>query len=198
MWEDTVTQLALIQRVTVPDFLAMPGHPTGFEQESDRWKRYTDWIDPRGELKLLRKGYDRLMAAAPANRPEGIVWGDARLGNMMVGSDYKVAAVMDWEQPSQGGALHDLGWWLLSERNYTVNQSIKPLDGMGTREETIALWETVSGKSAANIDWYMTFAVYKQECLGTNMARTRDMSSKAVAWEPGARIAAALDAVGIA
>ena len=198
MWEDTVTQLALIQRVAVPDFLAQPGQPTGFAQESDRWKRYTDWIDPKGELTLLRQGYDRLMAACPANRPEGIVWGDARLGNMMIGADFKVAAVMDWEQPSQGGALHDLGWWLLSERNYTVHQGIPPLDGMGSRDETIALWEKVSGKSAEGIEWYEAFVVYKQECLGTNMARTRDMSAKAASWEPGTRIKAALDALGIA
>lgn len=197
MWEDTVTQLALIQRVAVPDFLAQPGQPTGFDQETDRWKRYTDWIDPKGELTLLRQGFDRLMAATPANRPEGIVWGDARLGNMMIGADFSVAAVMDWEQPSQGGALHDLGWWLLSERNYTVSQGIQPLEGMGTREETIALWEKVSGKSAADIDWYMAFVSYKQECLGTNMARTRDMSAKAAAWEPGTRIKAALDALGV-
>lgn len=195
MWEDSVTQLALIQQVAVPDFLAQPGRPTGFAQEVDRWKRYTDWIDPQGELTLLREGFDRLMALTPANRPEGIVWGDARLGNMMIAPDFKVAVVMDWEQPSQGGALHDLGWWLLSERNYTVNQGIPPLDGMGTREETIALWEKVSGKSAEGIDWYMAFTVYKQECLGTNMARTRDMSAKAAAWVPGSRIKAALDAL---
>lgn len=195
MWEDTVTQLAMIQQVPVPDFLAQPGRPTGFEQEVDRWKRYTDWIDPNGELKLLHQGFDRLMALAPTNRPEGIVWGDARLGNMMIAPDFKVAVVMDWEQPSQGGALHDLGWWLLSERNYTINQGIQPLEGMGTREETIALWETVSGKSAEGIDWYMAFTSYKQECLGTNMSRTRDMSGKSAPWEPGSRIKAVLDAL---
>ena len=193
MWEDSVSQLAMIQKVPVPNFLSPPGRPKGFEQEIDRWRRYTDWIDPEGELTLLRESYDRLMAVAPANRPEGIVWGDARIGNMMIGPDFKVSAVMDWEQPSQGGALHDLGWWLLSERNATVNQGIPPLVGMGTREETIALWEAVSGKSAADIDWYMAFTVFKQECLGTNMSRTRDMSSKAAAWVPGTRIKAALD-----
>jgi aminoglycoside phosphotransferase (APT) family kinase protein len=195
MWEDSVTQLAAIQRVdpaTAP-FLAMPGRPAGFEQEIDRWQRCMEWIDPVGELTLLREGYDRLLAAVPSNRPDGIVWGDARLGNMMIGADYRVAAVMDWEQPSLGGALHDLGWWLLSDSSATVNQGVAPLDGMGTREETIALWERVSGKSAADVAWYETFVVFKQECLGTRMAKTRDMSSKSAPWTPGTRIRAALD-----
>jgi len=197
MWQDAVTQLALIQRVPVPDFLAQAERPTGFDQEIDRWRRYMEWIDPSGELDLLRKSFDRLIAATPANRPEGIVWGDARLGNMMIGADFRVAAVMDWEQPSQGGALHDLGWWLLSDRNATINQGLAPLDGMGSRDETITLWEQVSGKSAADIDWYIAFVVFKQECLGTNMSRTRDMVSNDAGWIPGTRIAKALDDLGI-
>lgn len=195
LWEDAVTQLALIQRVPIAaaPFLTLPGGKTGFDQEVDRWRRYTDWVDPAGQLTLLRRSFDRLMALAPTDRVEGIVWGDARLGNMMIGADYKVAAVMDWEQPSLGGALHDLGWWLRSDYNYTTAQGIPPLDGMGTRDETIELWQRVCGKSAAGIEWYEAFVVYKQECLGTNMARTRDMSAKAAAFEPGTRIAAVLD-----
>lgn len=196
MWQDTVTQLALIQRVPTSDaadFLTLPGGGTGFDQEVHRWRRFTDWIDPAGELALLRTAFDRLLALAPSNRPDGITWGDARLGNMMIAADFTVAAVMDWEQPSLGGALHDLAWWLLSERNYTIAQNIAPLAGMGSREETIALWETVSGKDAADLPWYEAFAVYKQECLGTNMARTRDMSARAAAFAPGTRITAVLD-----
>ena len=179
MWEDSVTQLALIQRAAVPDFLAQPGRPTGFDQETDRWRRFMIWVDEAGETQLA-EAYDRLMAAGPANRPDGIVWGDARLGNMMIAPDFSVAAVMDWEQPSQGGALHDLGWWLLSEQNYTVNQGIAQLDGMGAREETIALWEKVSGKSAADIDWYIGFAIFKQECLSISTFRNREMPANAV------------------
>lgn len=196
MWEDAVTQLALIQHVAVPGFLAQPGRPTGFAQEVDRWRRYMEWVDATGELTLLRSAFDRLMAAGPNNRPEGIVWGDARLGNMMIGADFRVAAVMDWEQPSQGGALHDLGWWLLSDLNATTAQGLARLDGMGSRDETITLWEKISGKSAADIDWYVAFAIFKQECLATRMSRSRDMSSKVTALEPGARIAAALEELG--
>ena len=66
---------------------------------------------------------------------------------------------------------------------------------MGAREETIALWETVSGKSAENLGWYQAFAVFKQECLSTRMSRTRDMSSFTRTWEPRTRIRAELEAL---
>jgi len=192
LWEDAVSQLAMIQRVPVSQagFLELPGGPVGFDQEVDRWRRYIAWVDPVGERSLLRNTFERLLAAGPANRPEGIVWGDSRLGNMMIGPDFQVAAVMDWEQPSLGGALHDLGWWLQSDHNQTTGQGIPPLSGMGTRAETIALWSEVSGKSAVDIEWYEIFAGFKMECLAIRMMSLRAMPLRN---EPGQRTADLLD-----
>ena len=192
LWEDAVSQLAMIQRVPSAQagFLELPGGPIGFDQEVDRWRRYIDWVDPAGDRTLLRDTFERLLAAGPANRPEGIVWGDSRLGNMMIGPDFKVAAVMDWEQPSLGGALHDLGWWLISDQNQTVGQGIAPLAGMGTRAETIALWGEVSGKSADDVEWYEIFAGFKMECLAIRMMALRAMPLRN---EPGQRTADLLD-----
>jgi len=195
LWADAVTQLALIQRVDVAgaQFLNLPGDfVDGFDQEIDRWRRYLDWVDPSVRATLLRKGFDRLLAAKPDNRIEGIVWGDARLGNMMIGNDYSVAAVMDWEQPSLGGALHDLGWWLCSDRAQTEARGIPVLEGMGSREETIALWSEVCGKSAADIEWYEAFAMFKMECLGIRMVALRNMPVPA-GHEPGGQLAKYLD-----
>ncbi|UVO53628.1 phosphotransferase family protein [Sphingomonas sp. SUN039] len=189
MWVDAVTQLAAIQKVPVADgaFLNLPGDfAEHFDQETDRWRRYLDWIDPVGKLVLLRDGFDRLRARKPVNRPPGIVWGDARLGNMMIADDFSVAAVMDWEQPSLGGALHDLGWWLYSDHVQTAGRGIPVLDGMGSRDETITLWSEIAGKSAADIDWYEIFVVFKMECLGVRMQVLRGMAAVA---EPGSQTA---------
>jgi aminoglycoside phosphotransferase (APT) family kinase protein len=190
LWEDSVRALARIQTVPVAQaqFLNLPGDfAEDFDQEVDRWKRYMNWVDPGREHSLLRRGFDRLMAARPANRAPGIVWGDARLGNLMVGDDYKVVAVMDWEQPSLGGALQDLGWWLYTERIQTELQGLARLEGMGTREETVALWSEVSGKSADDVDWYETFAAFKMDCLTVRMLANNALPEKARDMVPGAR-----------
>ena len=195
IWESAVGQLAAIQLVPVERaaFLELPGGPDGFDQEADRWRRFIDWVDPAGERKLLRATFDRLLAMRPANRPAGIVWGDSRLGNMMIGDDGEVVAVMDWEQPSLGGALHDLGWWLQSDHNQTAGQGVAPLEGMGTREETIALWSQTCGKSAADIAWYEAFACLKMECLAVRMIALRDMPDSVRNAESGRRTAQMLD-----
>ena len=190
LWQDAVAQLAMIQRVPVTQagFLNLSGEfAEPFDQEVDRWQRYLNWVDPEAQHELLRQGFELLVAARPDNRAEGIVWGDARLGNIMVADDYTVAAVMDWEQPSLGGALHDLGWWLYSDHVQTEARGIPTLDGMGSPADTIALWSEVSGKSAADIEWYETFAVFKMECLGLRMAKLRNMPQYAA--NPGAQVA---------
>lgn len=195
LWESAVRQLAAIQHVAVADaaFLALPGGADGFDQEVDRWRRFMHWVDPKSERSFLKETFDRLLAMAPTNRPEGIVWGDSRIGNMMIGPDFQVAAVMDWEQPSLGGALHDLGWWLQCDHNQTFGQRITPLKGMGTREETIALWSQVSGKSGADIAWYEAFASLKMECLAVRMIALREMPASVVNAESGRRTAELLD-----
>ncbi|EHJ60702.1 phosphotransferase family protein [Novosphingobium pentaromativorans] len=178
LWEDTVRQLAGIQKVAVSDapFLSTGAPGTGFDQEIDRWERYVTWVESRQPLPWHHRVLEHLKANLPENRPEGIVWGDARLGNMMMGADYRVVAVMDWEQCSLGGALHDLAWWLVSEDMRTTAIGVPTLEGMGTRDETIALWEEVSGKSAADLDWYLQFAAFKMSCLGAKMSLDRDTS----------------------
>ena len=44
---------------------------------------------------------------------------------------------------------------------------------MGTREETIALWEAITGKSAADIEWYEEFTHLKMSCTGVRLDALR-------------------------
>jgi hypothetical protein len=52
---------------------------------------------------------------------------------------------------------------------------------MGTRAETIALWEEISGKSAQGLEWYEEFAKLKMSCTGVRLGLLRgvDMMDEA-------------------
>jgi len=175
LWEDSVRQLAAIPGVPVASaaFLDRGDPAGGFAQELDRWRRYVAWIEQTEPVPFHRKVLAHLTANLPDNRPAGIVWGDARIGNMLFADDFTVAAVMDWEQTSLGGALHDLGWWLYSEFLRTTALGIPTLAGMREADETIELWEDVSGLSAADVDWYILFAAFKMSCLNSHMLLDR-------------------------
>ena len=174
MWENGVRQLAAIQSAPLDrcGFLAGPAHaPSGLEQEWDKYVRFAAWVSEDRPWPVLQTALDRLRARWPKNQPAGLVWGDARLGNMMFDESFEVLAVMDWEQPSLGGALHDLAWWLtLAETMHGASGGRTHLEGMGTREETIALWRELTGISTDDIEWYEDFTALKISCLSIRVA----------------------------
>ena len=171
LWENCVRALAALPSVplsAVP-FL-VPADGDGFGGEWTRWAGFLDELErPDRLLPEHREVLGVLAAAMPDHRPAGIVWGDARIGNMLIDDEFGVAALMDWEQPSAGGALHDLGWWLINQRGKSRPLGGRLLPGMLDRADTIALWEQVTGIRAEAIDWYEAFAAYKMACLMVNM-----------------------------
>ena len=177
MWESGVRQLAAIQAIPIDQapFLAGPPHARdGLEQEFDKFARFVAWVQEDRPWPVLERALDRLREGWPDNQPAGIVWGDARIGNIMFDSDFQAIAVMDWEQPSLGGALNDLGWWLVNAEQMHGRTDRRPhLEGFGTRAETIALWETLTGKSADDVEWYEGFAKLKMSCLNVRMCALR-------------------------
>ena len=174
-WENGVRALAGIQKTPLADvqFLAGPAHArSGLAQEWDKYSRFVEWLSEsegrRPELDALR---DHLRARWPKNQPEGIVWGDARLGNLMYNDDFEVIAVMDWEQASLGGALNDLAWWLFLSGTMHGGVGRPALEGMGSRDDTIALWRDITGKSTDDLDWYEGFTALKIGCLSVSTAK---------------------------
>lgn len=170
-WEGGVRALATLQTLAVEDFafLDRPEVGDGFAQEWDRYSRFLDMILEVRSLPYHQAVWKRLAETAPTSRPPGLVWGDARLGNLMFAADYSVEAMMDWEQPSLGGALQDLGWWLFTDRTKITARGGIPLEGLGSREETIAIWESVTGIGTSDLEWWEAYAGFKMSCLHVNM-----------------------------
>lgn len=178
LWRNAVGQLAAIQTVPLEglDFLeGTADAPRGLEQEWDKYLRFTAWLEEVEPQPVLRAALERLESLWPEEQPDGLVWGDARIGNMMFDENFDVVAVMDWEQPSLGGALHDLAWFcVLAETMHGAKSTYgAPLEGMGSHDETVALWEEISGKSARGLDWYEDFAQFKMTCTGVRLGHLR-------------------------
>lgn len=184
LWEEGVRQLAAIQLADPLDFpfLAGPDHARdGLAQEWDKYRRFIAWLEEKEASRpfchILTRGMAKLAETMPADAPAGLVWGDARLGNMMFGEDFRVVAVMDWEQPSLGGALNDLAWFVTMAENWHCRPGKPWFEGMGSREETIALWEEVCGKSADHLPWFEAFTKIKTTCTGLRLDQLRGTST---------------------
>ena len=90
----------------------------------------------------------------------GLSWGDARLGNI-IWSDYRPAAVVDWEAAAICPTEADLGWWLMFDRMSFDDMATARLEGFPTREEMIAHYETVSGREVRNAHYWEVFSVMR-------------------------------------
>ena len=167
--------LALMQKTPLDkiQFLAGPdGAREGLPQEWDKYDRFVEWISQEKRWPVLDAARDALKARWPKNQPAGLVWGDARIGNMMFDDNFDVIAVMDWEQASLGGALNDLAWSLHISAFAHEQTADKPhLEGMGTRAETIALWQEITGISVDDLDWYLDFTLFKTSCLSVSTSK---------------------------
>jgi len=161
LWRSAVEELARIHSVPV-DLVRFLDKPhlgaSGLEQQLTYWERSISWSTGDANPDVLVETGEWLRANLPAQRSDGLSWGDARIGNMAFGDDFRLVGVMDWEQASLAGGLHDLGWWVFFDDYHSTDQGLTRLDGLGTRAETIELWEDLTGNRADDLQWHEVFA----------------------------------------
>ncbi len=90
--------------------------------------------------------------------------GDYQFANVMFenGAPAKLAAIIDWEMTTIGDPLLDLGWALLGwDGESPKTDFYLDLEGMPKRSELIAHYEKISGRSTADIHYYLVLANWK-------------------------------------
>ncbi len=101
-------------------------------------------------------GYLREEQPSGAEGGEGdvLVWGDARVGNMIFAADHTVAAAVDWEVATVGRPEIDLAHWLFFDEFATTAVGIEPLDGWPDRPATLARYEELSGRRLLDVGYF--------------------------------------------
>ena len=83
------------------------------DTELDWWDRYARWAAGGDVPVALAAALDWCRAHRPVTSPDPVLlWGDPRLGNLVVDDDRHVVAVLDWEMATLGPAEMDLAWYL--------------------------------------------------------------------------------------
>jgi aminoglycoside phosphotransferase (APT) family kinase protein len=113
--------------------------------------------------------HDRLITRIPEQGPAGIVHGDYRLDNTVIGADAKVVAVLDWELCTLGDTMADIGmllvYWTEPGETSALQHSATTGPGFPTRNELAARYAAVSGRSLDTLDFYVAFAYWKVACI---------------------------------
>ena len=113
---------------------------------------------PHG-LRGLRRG---AAGHRPEPLPDRIVHGDYRLGNML-SEGTEVRAIIDWEIWSRSDPRLDLSWLLFFTEEAGHPAARAGMDsGMPSDAELLALYESETGASVPDLDWFHALTRYKE------------------------------------
>ena len=146
------------------------GKPTGYlERQLRRFNGLWEHNKTR-ELPRVQEVGDWLATHMPDSPAATIVHGDYRLGNTMVANDppARLVAIFDWELSTIGDPLADVGYltvtWLQPGDQETTIGSLSPVtrrEGFPSRDELVAHYEELTGRSMSSLRWYQTLALWK-------------------------------------
>lgn len=147
------------------------GRPQGFlGRQVKRWKAQLDASHTR-DLPGADELYAKLAAAVPAESASGVVHGDFRLDNVLMGADDRPAAVIDWEMATLGDPLLDLALMLVYQRRARIvagRESTDPASydvtlapGYPSEEEIMALYAEQSGRTLDGFGFHLGLACFK-------------------------------------
>jgi aminoglycoside phosphotransferase (APT) family kinase protein len=174
MYDSGLAALAALHRIDWRDgfdFLAAGPTSRGLPAYLAEVERSYDWAAPslRFEPDDLERALRWVLEHAPDDRAEGIVWGDARLGNLIFGDDLGVAAMLDWETACLGPPGIDLGWWLMFEDFLCAAQGIVPLPGTPGRDEIVRRYEALGGGRITGLDYYEVLACVTMSIINSRL-----------------------------
>lgn len=146
------------------------GHPDGYvSRQLRRWKRQLDDSRTR-PLRELYDLHDRLSDRIPRQRHPGLVHGDFRLDNCILGADGAVRAVLDWELCTQGDTLADVGmlmvyWSSPEDPIQPIERSPILAPGFPTRQEMLDRYAASRGIDLDDVDFYIAFSYWRLACI---------------------------------
>jgi aminoglycoside phosphotransferase (APT) family kinase protein len=164
LFDNGVAALAQVHQADTDGFPAVLGHPerasgTATAQHIAHWSAFYDYSREGKHNPVIESAFAWLDEHAPDEESGlGLIWGDARLGNMMFDSEQRVTAVLDWELVGLGPAEIDLGWFTFINRMYTDGIGLDAPSGMPGIEATLNRYSGLVGRDPVNVPYYEVLA----------------------------------------
>lgn len=175
MCDNGLVALAALHAIPVTtqfEFLAYQGDGSHLDRYLAHVVRWHEWATP--SLVRDRATIDAALEHVMTNKPDdpaaGIVWGDARLGNIVFDDDLSVAALLDWEGATLGPPEIDVAWWVMFEEFLCEARGLARPDGAPDRAEMLARYEQLSGRPLRHIEYYEILACLVLSLINSRLA----------------------------
>jgi aminoglycoside phosphotransferase (APT) family kinase protein len=172
IWEGVVEAIAALhaadwREVAIPGLPgSAPGGPDPGGAPLAYWRDYhVNWVkdDPNEYVPAFDEALAFLERQRPRDARTTLVWGDAKLGNVMFASgrpdERRVAALVDWEMATLGDPEMDLASLSISDLRAQEDAG-QVLDGTPDEAELVAMYEAASGERVRNFHYALVFAAF--------------------------------------
>src|SRR5204863_1804585 len=140
---------------------------TGYlDRQLKRWSAQWEASKTR-ELPGMEQLHAWLVEHRPDEEPAGIAHGDYRLGNLLHAPDGTVLAILDWELCTLGPPLADVSYLLRS----WGPESTASAPGFPTRDAVAERYAAASGRSIADLDFWMAFNAWRSAAIAEGVYR---------------------------
>lgn len=158
-------------------------HVFGFLQEVDppgdtALHRHFGWLKNWYEFSVPDIGrsplVERALAWLEERLPDDIaaaepvlVWGDARIGNVIY-QDFSPVAVLDWEMATVGPREFDLSWIIFAHMVFQELSKLAGLPGMPeflTEADVRATYLELTGVQIGDLDWFYVYSAVVWCCV---------------------------------
>lgn len=122
------------------------------------------------DLPAVGELHELLSSRIPEQGPGKVVHGDYGLHNCLVGSDHRIAAVLDWEISTLGDPLADLAyamnaWAEPGDEQSRGGEAPSLAPGFPTRAELLERYARRTGRDLADFPFYIAFNHWKSACI---------------------------------
>jgi aminoglycoside phosphotransferase (APT) family kinase protein len=134
-----------------------------------RWLKQFE-LSTQRELPVVYELHEKLSKNVPVQQGVGLCHGDYRFDNTVMGADFRVLAVLDWELCTLGDPVADFVWSILywsdpEDDGDFGNPSPTRHKAFPRRAEATAIYGERSGFDLSGIDYYVAFSWWKMACL---------------------------------
>ncbi|MEQ6324551.1 phosphotransferase family protein [Mycobacterium canetti] len=123
-----------------------------------------------GRSPLLERTFEWLQTHWPdeaAAREPVLLWGDARMGNVLY-RDFQPVAVLDWEMVALGPRELDVAWMIFAHRVFQELAGLAALPGLPEvmREQDVrATYQALTGVELGDLHWFYVYSGVMWACV---------------------------------
>jgi aminoglycoside phosphotransferase (APT) family kinase protein len=172
----TVEVLAKLH--SIPEPRQTFGFLAGGTEQANALQRNLDWltswyafaVPDIGRSELIERALEWLREHWPAEvaaTEPVLVWGDARIGNVLY-QDFRPAAVLDWEMATLGPRELDIAWMVFAHMVFQELTGLAGLPGMPDfmrEDEVKSTYTELTGVAVGDLQWFYVYSAVIWACV---------------------------------